>query len=81
MKSNGHPSAEGRFNQIEFFMQDNWRLRRNFTVDMGIRFVHVGPTYVAGQKVAYFDPAKYDPAKPGEVQARAVGVLLDHLKR
>ena len=25
--------------------------------------MHVGPTYVAGQQVAYFDPAKYDPAK------------------
>jgi hypothetical protein len=62
-ESNGHPFAEGRFNQVEFFVQDNWRLRRNFTVDMGIRFVHVGPTYVDDQKVAYFDPSKYDPAK------------------
>ena len=62
-ESTAHPFAEGRFNQIEFFVQDNWRLRRNFTLDLGVRFVHIGPTYVAGQQVAYFDPAKYDPAK------------------
>ena len=62
-ESTAHPFAEGRFNQIEFFVQDNWRLNRTFTVDLGVRFVHVGPTYVAGQQVAYFDPAKYDPAK------------------
>jgi hypothetical protein len=28
-----------------------------------------------------FDEANYDPAKPGELQARAVGILLDHLRR
>jgi hypothetical protein len=28
-----------------------------------MRFVHNGPTYVAGQNVAYFDPAQWDPAK------------------
>jgi carboxypeptidase family protein len=62
-ESNGHPFAKGRFNEIEFFVQDNWRLRRNVTLDMGVRFVHIGPTYVAGQKVAYFDRAAYNPAK------------------
>jgi len=62
-ESTTHPIAEGRFNQIEFFAQDNWRIKRNFTLDIGARFVHIGPTYVAGQQVAYFDPAKYDPAK------------------
>ena len=62
-QSDAQPFAEGRFNQIEFFVQDNWRVNRKLTLDLGVRFVHVGPTYVAGQKVAYFDPAKYDPAK------------------
>jgi hypothetical protein len=62
-ESTAHPFAQGRFNQIEFFAQDNWRLSRKFTLDYGVRFVHLGPTYVAGQQVAYFDPAKYDPSK------------------
>ena len=62
-ESNAHPFAKGRFNEIELFVQDNWRLRRNFTFDLGVRFVHIGPTYVAGQQVAYFDPAAYNPAK------------------
>jgi carboxypeptidase family protein len=62
-EATAHPFAEGRFNEVEFFAQDNWRLHRNFTVDLGVRFVHIGPTYVADQQVAYFDPTKYDPAK------------------
>jgi hypothetical protein len=62
-ESNAHPFAEGRFNQIEFFAQDNWRVRRQLTLDFGIRFVYIGATYVAGQQVAYFDPAKFDPTQ------------------
>ncbi len=62
-ESTDQPFAEGRFNQIEFFAQDNWRLSKKFTLDYGARFVHIGPTYVAGQQVAYFDPLKWDPAK------------------
>lgn len=61
-ESTAHPFAEGRFNQIEFFAQDNWRLNRKFTLDFGIRGIWMGPTYVSGQEVAYFDPAKFNPA-------------------
>jgi hypothetical protein len=62
-EANGHPFAEGRFNQIEFYVQDNWRATRRFTVDAGIRFVHMGPAYVAGQQLAYFDASTWDRAK------------------
>ena len=62
-ESTTHPFAEGRFNQVEFFLQDNWRVNQKLTLDLGIRFVHNGATYVAGQQVAYFDPASYDRSK------------------
>jgi hypothetical protein len=54
-ESTAKPFAEGRFNQVEFFIQDNWRLARNFTIDAGMRFYYIGPTFVEGQEVAYFD--------------------------
>ena len=62
-ESTAHPFAEGRFNQVEFFAQDNWRINRKFTFDYGVRGVWMGPTFVAGQQVAYFDPQAWDPAK------------------
>ena len=55
-ESTAKPFAEGRFKQLELFIQDNWRLKRNFTIDAGIRLYYIGATYVDGQQVAYFDP-------------------------
>ena len=62
-ESNTAPFAEGRFNQIEFYVQDNWRVSRRFTLDPGIRFVHMGSAYVEDQQLAYFDAATWDPAQ------------------
>lgn len=61
-ESTTHPRAEGRYNQVEFFAQDSWRMTNRFTVDFGIRGYYVGSTFVAGQKVAYFDPTKFSAA-------------------
>jgi hypothetical protein len=58
-ESTAKPFAEGRFNQAEGFVQDNWRVKSNFTIDVGVRFYYIGPTFVSGQQVAYFDPAKW----------------------
>ena len=59
-ESTAKPYAEGRFNQVEFFVQDNWRVKRNFTIDAGVRFYYIGPTFVEGQEIAYFDPQVWD---------------------
>ena len=54
-ESTAKPYAEGRFNQVEGFVQDNWRVTSRLTLDFGARFYYLGPTYVAGQDVSYFD--------------------------
>ena len=53
------------FQTSEFFAQDSWKLRTNFTLELGIRFAHLGPWYDrSGVGFAIFDPAAYsnDPA-------------------
>jgi hypothetical protein len=59
-ESNVAPFAEGRFNQLEFYVQDNWRATQRVTIDAGIRFVHMGPAYLKDQQLAYFDPAAWN---------------------
>ncbi len=61
-ESTAKPFAQGRYNQVEMFIQDNWRLRRNFTLDYGLRLYYIGPTFVADQDVAYFDPNSWSGA-------------------
>ncbi|HWB31029.1 MAG TPA: carboxypeptidase regulatory-like domain-containing protein [Vicinamibacterales bacterium] len=58
-ESTAKPFAQGRFNQVEFFAQDNWRINRKFTADYGMRFYYLGPTYVKNQDIAYFDPTSW----------------------
>jgi hypothetical protein len=61
-EADAHPSANGRFRQVEWFVQDNWRVRRNLTLDLGVRFYLIGPTFTKGQPVATFKPSLWDAA-------------------
>ena len=67
-ESDIHPYAQGRYKQFEFFAQDNWRLKRNFTLDYGLRVYYIGPTYVAGQQIATFQPGAYSTADADRVE-------------
>ena len=58
-ESTAKPYAEGRFNQVEGFVQDNWRVSSRLTLDFGVRFYYLGPTYVAKQDVSYFDSQQW----------------------
>lgn len=62
-EADGHPSAHGQFMNTEFYVQDNWRLKRNFTIDGGVRFYYITPTQSEGDQVAVFDPSSYNPAQ------------------
>ena len=74
-ESTSRPFAEGRFNQIEFFGQDNWRVSSRLTLDLGMRFVHNGadlrrrPERRVLRSRPQWDPAKapklYEPVCPG----------------
>ena len=51
------------FNQPEFFIQDNWRVTRQFTLDLGVRFSHIGVVYEKDRDIGWFDPAAWNPAE------------------
>jgi hypothetical protein len=48
-----------RFTDLEFYLQDNWRVTNRFAVDMGMRFYHVTPAADLGNVLAGFNPALY----------------------
>ncbi len=55
-----HPDASAKFTNIEWYVQDNWRIRKNFTIDAGLRFYRIGPTVSREDQLAVFLPEQFD---------------------
>ncbi len=51
------------FWNAEWFLQDNWHITPRLTLDYGIRFYHLPPTYDRDHFVAAMNPGMYDPAQ------------------
>jgi len=47
------------YNQIEFFVQDNWKVNNRLTLDYGMRFVNQQPQYDRFQHMSNFFPEKW----------------------
>ena len=62
-EADAHPHAHGRYHNLEWFVQDNWKVSRRFTLDYGVRFYWVEPTSSAGDRLAAFDPGAYDASR------------------
>ena len=62
-QSTARPVGFFRYNQLEFYVQDTWKVTSKFTLDHGMRFAWIPPQYDAKNQIALFDPASYNPAK------------------
>lgn len=62
-EATSHPDADAQFANVEWFLQDSWRLRPNFTLDVGVRFYRIGPTKSRDDQLAVFLPQLFDPAR------------------
>jgi len=62
-EADAHPHAHARYRNLEWFAQDNWKITRRLTLDYGVRFYWIEPTASAGDRLAAFDLATYNPAQ------------------
>ncbi|MGH7461211.1 MAG: hypothetical protein ACREMA_09310, partial [Longimicrobiales bacterium] len=62
-ESNLHPHGHARYKNLEWYAQDSWKVTRRLTLDLGVRFYWIQPTYSAGDTLSVFDMASYDPSK------------------
>lgn len=64
----------------EWFAQDNWKVTRRLTLDLGVRFHHFTPIFRSDDVASAFVPGLYNPARaprlvaPSLVDGRRVGI-------
>ena len=63
------PVAFFRYTQHEAFVEDAWRVNRNLSLTIGLRFSHFVPTYTSANNIGNFDPSRYNPAQAVTVTA------------
>ena len=56
-----------RYTQVEWFIQDTWRIGRRLTLDPGLRFYRVGDLYSDGATLGLFSEADYSRSKSGQL--------------
>lgn len=59
-ETSARPYADMRFKNVEWYAQDNWRVTRRLTLDVGFRFYHQPPIYETNHVIAGFDPAQFN---------------------
>jgi len=65
-----------RFGRREFFAQDSWRIRPNFTLDYGVRYQYFTPVTDANNVLTSFDPALYNRANAPTCRTAACATLI-----
>jgi hypothetical protein len=60
---------------IDAFLQDNWKVRDDVTLDFGTRYAYWPPWYALLNNAANFDPRFYDPGRAAVIDPRTGAIL------
>lgn len=71
-QSSNYAAGLYRYWNVEEFVQDTWKIRRNLTLDYGLRIAWYQPQYDTLLQTSTFDPALYDPAKAPRLYQPAI---------
>jgi hypothetical protein len=74
-QSTARPLGKFRYNQLEFYVQDTWKVTPRLTLDYGMRFAWIPPQYDANNQVALFDPSSYNPANAVTIDPESGNII------
>lgn len=64
-QSNQALNGQYRYWNVEWFVQDNWRVSNKLTLDYGIRFYWIQPQYDKALQTSSFNPSLYNGSNQG----------------
>jgi hypothetical protein len=64
-----------KMNGLEFYLQDDWRIRPRLTLNLGIRYSNFFQPYEANDVLSNFDPASWNPSQAPEINP-ATGLIV-----
>src|SRR5205807_8449608 len=59
-EADNDPIGFFRFNQVESYVTDSWKVARNLSLEFGARYYYYSPTYLQANNAANFDPSLYN---------------------
>jgi hypothetical protein len=68
-------ASQFRFARYEFYVQDAWKLRPNFTLDLGVRYSLQPPVTDKNNVLTNFSPALYNRARAPQFSSAAATAL------
>jgi hypothetical protein len=73
------PIFQGQYRNtnVEWYVQDNFKLMKNLTLDYGLRFYWMQPQYDARLQAGYFNPALWDESKEVRLYRPVSGGAID----
>jgi hypothetical protein len=60
-QSSAVTTGQFRFNDVESYLQDTWKVTRKLSLVLGVRYVFSTPTYAQGNNMTNFDPYTFNP--------------------
>jgi hypothetical protein len=56
------PVGHFRYNNTEAYLNDSWKVNHALSLEIGLRYQYIGPTYTQGNNMVNFVPDLYNPA-------------------
>ena len=53
------PIGHFRYNDIEGYASDSWKITARLNLEYGVRYQYIGPTYTQGNNIVNFDPSQF----------------------
>jgi Carboxypeptidase regulatory-like domain len=66
-EATGRPQGNFKYMNLEWFVQDTWRVKRNLSLDYGIRLYHDPPQFDSRGQLSSFAPGAYSLAAAPEL--------------